>query len=153
MLFWWLFWWCAGMQRGESERPTVDAQVYPHLSLPPHLIGRKVKVLLTSLDFTPPSTSHPTWEGISSLWHCFLATLAYCMTSRYRYFDNISGEMARFVDETLQPLFCNPRSDMRWITEPVPWMCAADEMFFKPQALFAHIPLQCLHIPSQKLFS
>ena len=56
--------------KGGSERPTVDAialylmclqaQVYPHLSLPPHLIGGKVKVLLTSLDFTPPSTSHPT---------------------------------------------------------------------------------------------
>ena len=56
--------------KGESERPTVDAvalylmclqaQVYPHLSLPSHLIGGKVKVLLTSLDFTPPSTSHPT---------------------------------------------------------------------------------------------
>ena len=47
-----------------SERPTVDAkalylmclqaQVYPYLSLPPHLIAGKVKVLLTSLDFTPP---------------------------------------------------------------------------------------------------
>jgi len=50
--------------KGGSERPTVDAialylmclqaQVYPHLSLPPHLIGGKVKVLLTSLDFTSP---------------------------------------------------------------------------------------------------
>ena len=57
--------------RGGSERPTVDAialylmrlqaQIYPRLSLPPpHLIGGKVKVLITSLDFTPPSTSHPT---------------------------------------------------------------------------------------------
>ena len=41
----------------------LQAQVYPHLSLPPRLIGGKVKVLLTSLDFTPPSTSHPTCLG------------------------------------------------------------------------------------------
>ena len=45
--------------KGGSERPTVDAialylmclqsQVYPHLSLPPHLIGGKVKVLYVLL--------------------------------------------------------------------------------------------------------
>ena len=67
-----LQWRCAGMQRGEWEAHCwcdspilmcLQAQVYPHLSLPPHLIGGKVKVLLTSLDFTPPSTSHPTCLG------------------------------------------------------------------------------------------